>query len=400
MIVCDEEEHLPGALASVAFCDEVVVVDSGSTDRTVEIARAAGAAVVEHPWSGFAAQRNVAIDHATGDWVLEVDADERITPALAEEILAFLRDPPADVDLCALPMAERVGRHEVRASAKYPFYRFRLFRREAHRHDEGRLVHEGLEAHGRVHAMRADMIHLLADGPRELAGDAWRYAKLHAGNVPRPAGARGYAVGMVGRPLVKTAFRLVVDGGWRDGLPGLARILTDTVGDALVWARIAAGRSAGGGDRTGSGEQGSIAHHVPRADPVRVVGVADGAPATADAAAWLAELAERTGADVVLVTPAPGHADGQVPVVAVRRASPLRLARALDALNQARVLDAILVARPRIRRRLALVPPAARGLVRLTLEDEPGDSVARVRDARPVAPAVRAAEEATADPDA
>ena len=82
IIARDEEERLPAALASVAFCDEVVVVDSGSRDRTVELAREAGARVIEHPWHGFGVQRNVALDNATADWVLEVDADERVTPRL------------------------------------------------------------------------------------------------------------------------------------------------------------------------------------------------------------------------------------------------------------------------------------------------------------------------------
>ena len=86
IIARDEAERLPACLASVAFCDEVVVVDSGSVDRTVQIARDAGAHVVEQPWLGFAAQRNVALDHAHGDWVIEVDADERVSPELRAEI--------------------------------------------------------------------------------------------------------------------------------------------------------------------------------------------------------------------------------------------------------------------------------------------------------------------------
>src|SRR5713101_5943926 len=90
VITQDEEARLPAALESVRFCDEVVVVDSGSTDRTLEIARAAGARVlVNSPWPGFVAQRNVAVEAARHDWVLALDADERVTPALREEIQAL-----------------------------------------------------------------------------------------------------------------------------------------------------------------------------------------------------------------------------------------------------------------------------------------------------------------------
>src|ERR1700735_889335 len=106
LIVKDEETHLPECLASIGFCDEVIVVDSGSTDRTVEIARASGATVLEHPWEGFAAQRNIALDAAHGEWVLEIDADERVTPQLRDEIVALVADPPPGVDNAAVAMRE------------------------------------------------------------------------------------------------------------------------------------------------------------------------------------------------------------------------------------------------------------------------------------------------------
>src|SRR2546422_7468048 len=97
IIARDEERRLPGCLGSVSFCDEVVVVDGGSQDSTVELARAAGAKVVEHPWRGFGAARNVAIDNAAGDWILEVDADERVSPALRAQIEAFVAEPPPEI---------------------------------------------------------------------------------------------------------------------------------------------------------------------------------------------------------------------------------------------------------------------------------------------------------------
>src|ERR1700684_4246437 len=113
IITRDEASSLPDCLASVAFCDEIVVVDSGSLDATTAIARGAGALVVDQPWLGFAAQRNVALDHASGAWVLEVDADERVSPELRAEILRFLADVPAGVDLGALPRREILVGHRL-----------------------------------------------------------------------------------------------------------------------------------------------------------------------------------------------------------------------------------------------------------------------------------------------
>jgi glycosyltransferase involved in cell wall biosynthesis len=162
LIVQDEHERLPAALASVAFCDEVIVVDGGSTDDTVALAREAGAQVIESPWRGFAIQRNVAIDAARGDWILEVDADERVSPALRSSIEALLDRPPQDVGIAVCALRNRFLGGLLGPSAKYPAYRSRLFRRGAYRHDESLAVHEGLELRELPAILEGDLEHELA----------------------------------------------------------------------------------------------------------------------------------------------------------------------------------------------------------------------------------------------
>jgi glycosyltransferase involved in cell wall biosynthesis len=158
LIAQDEERHIEGALASVAFCDEVVVVDSGSTDRTREVAQAAGARVlVNAPWPGFVAQRDFAVRAARHDWVLALDADERVGPALRDEILRLRAAGFAEAGYRIPRVAHYLGCW-VRGTDWYPDWQVRLFdrRRAAW---QGDLVHESVGVHGPVGRLRGDMEH-------------------------------------------------------------------------------------------------------------------------------------------------------------------------------------------------------------------------------------------------
>jgi glycosyltransferase involved in cell wall biosynthesis len=372
IIARDEESRLPDCLASVAFCDEIVVVDGGSRDATVTLARAAGAKVVEQGWLGFAAQRNVALDHATGDWVLEIDADERVSPELRAEIESFLGAPPDGVDIGGLPIRQRFLGAPLGRSAKYPDYRHRLFRRGAYRHDERRTVHEGLWPHGPVQPFSGDLEHVLAGSFGEAVRDAWAYARAESAQLRPPGRARAYAEGMLVRPPAKVAFRLTVGGGWRDGWRGVLRIGLEALSDALVWCRaLARGRESSAAPAQDAGHFSG----VERAGPARLVGVAAGGGAQT-LAAWLLRAAGG-GADVVLVTDMP-DADFGVRVHRLPRLGPLYLARALEAEHQLRPIDALVSAGAADRRRLTLVPAALRGIGLVAPEGDPGEVIARV----------------------
>ena len=388
---------MPAALESVAFCDELIVVDSGSRDRTREIAREANARVVEHPWEGFGKQRNVAIDHASADWILEVDADERITPQLARELLGFLADPSSDVAIAALPMREWFLGRLLGPSIKYPRYRTRLFRRGAYRHDERRAVHEGIWPAGPTWVARGDMHHVLADSLREALVDWWRYARLEATHLARPSNPLAYAKAIVMRPLTKLAYRVVVDEGWRDGAVGMLKILLDCAGDSLVWLRLSrrddASREVSRDEAprdaslqsVGEGVQGSryASEHFGRNEthrgPVRLVAIAAGAEGTRTAVAWLAR-ARDAGADVALVTDEPAEAEARwLFTVPAPRLTPLSILRALEVVEQARPFDCILASGGSRRIVECLLPRARRGPAGVySLEDEPVAVVARV----------------------
>ena len=384
LIVEDEQKRLPGALESVAFCDEVIVVDSGSRDRTVEIARGANARVIEHLWEGFGKQRNVAIDHATADWILEVDADERITPQLAQELLGLLADPPSEVAVGVLPMREWFLGRLLGPSIKYPRYRTRLFRRGAYRHDEHRAVHEGIWPAGPTWVATADMHHVLADSLREALVDWWRYARLEASRVQRLGGPLTYARAIVLRPMLKFAYRMLVDGGWRDGAVGALKISLDCSGDALVWLRRLARRDESAIPSSYDGSE-HFGRNVPHRGPVRIVAVVAGAEDTRRAVVWLTQ-ARRAGADVALVTDAPLSGEQRwLFTVTQRRLTPLSTLRALDAVEQARPFDCIVAAGGPRRVVEHLLPRLRRGLAGPeSLDSDPATVVSRVTElARP-----------------
>ncbi|HEY7831455.1 MAG TPA: glycosyltransferase family 2 protein [Solirubrobacteraceae bacterium] len=359
LIVQDEQEHLPAALASVAFCDEIVVVDGGSRDRTVEIARAAGAVVIESPWPGYAIQRNVALDAATSEWVVEVDADERLCPRLQASIQEMLLAPPPGIELALCPLRHRFLGRLLGPSAKYPAYRSRIFRPASYRHDERREVHEGVQPRERPVVLEGDLEHELADGLGEALRDMWSYARLDSRHLTPPS-ARGYLTGIVVRPLAKLVYRTLVDGGWRDGWRGMLKISLDVVSDALVWVLVLARRQPavtqdlskeawveGEGEDTTPGHFGRR-----RIGHPKILALAPRGRSGRAAREWLQGL-QAQGMDVVLVTDEVA-VEGDIPLCTVTRFRPLAIMRAIDLETQVRELDAVVAfgRRARIIRRL------------------------------------------------
>lgn len=156
LITKNEAELVGQCLESVKWADEIVVVDSGSTDATVEICRRYTDKVVVTDWPGFGPQKNRALDLATGDWVLSLDADEEVTPGLAQEILQTLQAPAAQ-GYTLSRLSSYCGRF-MRHSGWWPDPVLRLFQRDAGRFTDAR-VHERVVLQGQVDALQATLLH-------------------------------------------------------------------------------------------------------------------------------------------------------------------------------------------------------------------------------------------------
>jgi glycosyltransferase involved in cell wall biosynthesis len=147
IITRNEEANIGACLDALAFCDERIVVDANSTDRTAAIAVDKGARVITHDWAGFGAQKNFALSFAQGDWVLSIDADERVSPALAREIAKTIADGRADG--YEIPRLSSFAGREMRHSGWFPDHVLRLFRRGKARFSDD-LVHERVICDGQV----------------------------------------------------------------------------------------------------------------------------------------------------------------------------------------------------------------------------------------------------------
>lgn len=220
IITKNEERNVAACLESVAWADERVVVDACSTDRTAAIAEAARAKVFIRPWPGYGPQKNFGMEQTQAEWILIVDADERITKPLKEEIQQLLRTgPPADVAGYEIPRRNFFYGRWIRGGGMSPDYQLRLFRRSAGRYDDV-LLHEHLHLSGGVGRLTHPMDHFSMPTIRDHVHKMMRYTTLGAEEKLKTR-ARVSALAIAGNHLGTILKTYVLRGGYRDGVPGL-----------------------------------------------------------------------------------------------------------------------------------------------------------------------------------
>jgi glycosyltransferase involved in cell wall biosynthesis len=218
VIALDEEERLRACLESVGWADELIVVDSGSGDKTVAIAREFTDRVLFHAWEGYGAQKNYALDQCHGDWILSLDADERVSEALRAEIESTLAAAPAQVGF-RIPRQNFFQGAWVRHGGWYPDLQLRLFRRGRGTFT-GSAVHESVRVDGPVGRMQAPLVHQSYRGITDFVARANRYSDLAARELAA-AGRGGRLADLLLRPGWRFLSMYLLRGGFLDGWRGL-----------------------------------------------------------------------------------------------------------------------------------------------------------------------------------
>lgn len=218
VIARNESRNIADCVRSADFADEVVVLDSGSTDDTVEQARAAGAKVsVAADWQGFGVQKNRALALAGGDWVFSLDADERITPVLRLQILAAIGSPQGHVAFSVNRRSSFCGQYMLH-SGWYPDRVVRLFRRDAARFSDD-LVHERVIADGTVGRLSGDLLHESMSDLESALVKLDRYSSAGARDLQR-RGARASLASALGHGAWAFFRTYVLRRGFLDGALG------------------------------------------------------------------------------------------------------------------------------------------------------------------------------------
>lgn len=237
LITRDEEANIGECLASLAFAREIIVVDSGSTDATVAIARAAGAQVLQTPdWPGFGPQKNRALALATQPWVLSIDADERVTPQLRDEILAVVQSQSTQADAWSMPRLSSYCGQFMHHSGWYPDRVTRLFRRGTARFSDD-AVHERVVTDQPPAQLKHDLLHATVVSLESVLDKLNRYSTAGA----RSALARGKR-GSLGKAVLHGLWAFlrayVLQRGFLDGRMGFVLAVSNAEGTYYRYLKL------------------------------------------------------------------------------------------------------------------------------------------------------------------
>lgn len=236
VIALNASDQIDACLASVAFADEILVVDSGSTDGTVEIARSRGAKVIHQPWLGFGPQKQFAVGQAVYDWVLCLDTDEQVTRELQMNIRNMLIAP--GYRAYRMPRCNRFMGRWLRHGEGYPDWSLRMFDRRAARWSDD-AVHEKVLTDQPVGELQGDLLHASGENLHAYLEKQNRYTTLQAEMLVRQ-GKRIHSGHLVLSPIFRFFKFYLGRRGFLDGVPGLVHIIIGCFNSFAKYAKALA----------------------------------------------------------------------------------------------------------------------------------------------------------------
>ena len=224
IVACNEAENIRRTLNSIAWVDEIVLVDSGSTDGTLEIAREFNAVIFHEPWRGYGPGVNSALDHCTQPWILNLDADEVVTPDLAAEIRTLLASSPG-LDGYTITRLNLIFGRWMRHGGLYPDRKLRLFRKGFARCEEDTEPHATPKPTGKTGQLRGDLLHYQYPSLTLYKEHMRRYAEASVPLMIRrgktSSNPIAYFANTVLNPVLTFIYNYVLRLGFLDGLEGL-----------------------------------------------------------------------------------------------------------------------------------------------------------------------------------
>jgi len=235
IITKNEAAHIGAAIDSASWADEIIVVDSGSSDDTVALAAAKGVRVESRTWTGWVDQKNFAASLAANDWIFSLDADERVTPALAQEIKGVLSTDPPNAAYKVPRVTFHLGRW-IRTTDFYPDFQTRLYDRRAARWD-GRYVHESVKAIGQVSRLSQELQHYSYDDLSDHLDRINAYSSLAARKMYEQ-GRRAHIFDLVTQAPAAFLRNYILRRGILDGSAGLVISTVNAYSVFLKFAKL------------------------------------------------------------------------------------------------------------------------------------------------------------------
>lgn len=235
VVCCNERDNIARCLKSILWCDEIIVIDSGSTDGTVEICKSFPVTLIQRPWPGYVEQKRFGLKQCTSDWVLNIDADEEVSPALRDEVQSTIRDDGNHLAGYEVPrVVFHLGKW-WRKGGWHPEFRLRLMRREAASWD-GDDPHEHAVVNGAVGRLQEELRHFTY---RDIE-DQVRSLNVLSSAAAKSLLKKGIRVSLVAvllRPPIRFLKFYFVRQGFREGVPGLLVAVLDAVYVFLKYAK-------------------------------------------------------------------------------------------------------------------------------------------------------------------